>query len=153
MIKTITLLGAGKSNSDLALAFARKAPDGHLVEVFDADVQAIRKLRQTLSGLQLKSPAVWFSNSAKDAAWGSDVIVLDLPSQKILPMLCSLEDAPNERAIVTSAHKIPSKTADAMRDFIKSSNLQYLDYESEKIKAIWEQAGVFQQQSAFTFGK
>lgn len=161
MIKTIALLGAGKISSALAVAFALKAPDGHLVEVFDDDDRALKKVRDTLKGLKLKSHSVWFSNSIKNATWGSDVIVLDMPARQIMPTLKQMEDGPNKRALVTSAIDLPDRTSQAMQEFIKNAGLQYARYESENLKSVWTKAGFYsaskeervQFQAAFKFDK
>lgn len=142
MIKTITLLGAGKSNSALALAFALKAPDGYLVEVFDTNQHATHELRSKLKQLGLKSPAIWFSKNAANATWGADVIVLDLPSRNIMPMLRDIKGAPNDKALITSISDVAPKTSEVMLAFIKTAGLTYLNYNAKKIQSVWKKAGI-----------
>lgn len=142
MIKTISIIGVGKTGSALALAFAEQAPDGYLVEVFDPNKEATLPLRQKIAQRELSPDTIWFSNSARDATWGADVVVLDLPAQKLSSVLLDIGDTPNEGALAILAQPHTRGDITKLKPFLSTARLVLAPADNSKLRRIWENAGV-----------
>lgn len=140
MIKTIAILGAGKRGSAIAQAFARTKPDGYMVDMYDPNPVALENLRKQIDRGPRKENSVWFSTSYHAAAWGADVLVLDLPSSKLLPALKAIGQAPNTNALVMLAQDPTEEDAETLKKMIKKSDLKLVSPDHKKMIALWQQA-------------
>ena len=142
MIKTIAIIGAGKAGMYLALAFAKASPEGYVVEIFDESKQALAKVRSQPPISGGKAGSLWFSKSAHNAAWGADVVVLDMPSMRLLPALRALIDAPNDNAIITIASTANPHIIARLKSLAKESGRRFALPCEPVLLRVWQVAGI-----------